>query len=177
MSHELPAKVTLCQSVLQRPNMETALVSLAEMGVTDVIPVRTELMLNIGKTTLEERQREYNRWARRFVRNSLREVVPVVHEPMDFSDAVKLAADYDVVLLAYENEHDPTCTAKALAECKDAKSILIFIGPERGFEPHEVELAQSTGAHIVSLGRRIIRAANAGAILMGMLVYVLELNG
>ena len=178
MTHELPIKVTICQSILHKPNMETALVSFAEMGVTDVIPIRTERMIKMRQPEREEDTKKlYDRWTRRFVRNSLREVTPTVRETMDFTDAVKLIPDYDLAILAYENEHDPLCTAKALAECKGAKSVIVFIGPERGFEPHEVELAKDAGAHIVSLGKRIIRAANAGAILMGMMVYVLELNG
>ncbi len=178
MTHELPVKVTICQSILHKPNMETALVSFAEMGITDVIPVRTERMLKLRQPAREEDTRRlYERWLKRFVRNSLREVTPILHETMDFADAVKLIADYDIAIFAYENEHDPLCTAKALAECKGAKSVIVFIGPERGFEPHEVELAKEAGAHIVSLGKRIIRAANAGAVLMGMMVYVLELNG
>lgn len=177
MNRELPVKVTLCQSILCKPNMKTAFVSFAEMGITDVIPIRTERMIKMRQTDPEETKQSYNRWVGQFVRNSLREVAPTVHEAMDFVDAVKLISDYDVAILSYENAYDPLCTAKALAECKDAKNIIIFIGPERGFEPCEVELAKDAGAHIVSLGSRIIRAANAGAILMGMLVYALELNG
>ena len=53
----------------------------------------------------------------------------------------------------------------------------MFIGCEKGFAPEEVELAKSNGVKIVTLGNRIIRAVNAGAILMGMLTYVLELAG
>ena len=177
MTRELPVNITICQSVLQSQNMETALVSFAEMGVTDVIPIYTERVLKPRQPKQEETQQAYTRWVRRFVKNSLRDITPIVHEPMDFTDAVKLIPDCDVAILAYENQHDPMCTAKALAECKNGKNIIVFIGPERGFDPGEVELAKKAGAHIVSLGNRIIRAANAGAILLGMLVYILELHG
>lgn len=178
MKRELPARVTICQSILHRPNMETALVSVAEMGVTEVIPVYTARVRKLPWTEQnEEAQKEYDRWAKRLVRNSLREVAPTVHTPMDFADALMLIPNYDVAILAYENQHDPMCTARALAACKDAGSVLVFMGPERGFEPYEVEMAENAGARIVSLGNRIIRAANAGAILMGMIVYTLELNG
>lgn len=176
MNRELPVKVTVCQSILQKENMNNAVRSFTEMGVTDVIPVRVSRMV---KQPIQENSfKERLVWrSRELVKNSLREIAPTIHDIMDFADAVKLIKDYDVAILAYENEHDPLCTVKALARCKNAKSIIIFIGSELGFEPHEVELAQDAGAHIVSLGNRIIRASNAGAILMGMLVYVLELNG
>lgn len=177
MNHELPVKVTICQSILQKKNMDDALLALGEMGVTDIIPVRSERVFRLPNHGKEEVKRQWQLCAKHFVQNSLREIAPTVHDTMDFADAVKLIADYDVAILAYENEHDPLCTAKALAKCKDVKNIIVFIGPERGFEPNEVELAQTAGAHIVSLGKRIIRASNAGAILMGMLVYALELEG
>ena len=173
---ELPLKATICQGILHEPNMEAALKSLGEMGATDIIPVRTKKAFSFSVRNTKDTQ-HLQSCAERFVKNSLREVAPTVHEPMDFADAVKLIGEHDVAILAYENQHDPLCTAKALAECKGAESVIVFIGPERGFAPEEVELARQAGAHIVSLGGRIIRAANAGAVLLGMLVYVLELNG
>ncbi len=174
---ELPVKVTVCQSILSRRNMESAVESFTEMGVTDVVPVRTGKTFSFAVRQYSERELPWQACANRFVKNSLREAAPTVHDPMDFEDAVKLITAHDVAILAYENQRDPMCTAKALAECKGAGSVIVFIGPERGFAPEEVELARQAGAHIVSLGGRIIRAANAGAILLGMLVYVLELNG
>ena len=176
MTYELPVNVTVCQSILHGSNMETALVSFAEMGVTEVIPMRTARMLKMHQSAREDAQKQYARWISRFVKNSLREVTPTLHQPMDFADVVKRMGAYDLTILAYENARDPLCTAKAIAACKDAKRVLVLIGPERGFEPDEVEMAKAAGAHIVSLGKRIIRAANAGAIFMGMLVYALELN-
>lgn len=173
---ELPLKVTICQGILHEPNMEAALKSLGEMGATDIIPVRTKRAFSFAVRNTKDTQ-HLQSCAERFVKNSLREVAPTVHEQMDFADAIKLIAEHDVAMLAYENESDPFCTAKALSECKNAESVIVFIGPERGFDPEEVAVARAAGAHTVSLGKRIIRAANAGAILMGMLVYVLELNG
>lgn len=177
MNRELPVKVTVCQSVLHKNNMDAALHAFTEMGVTDIIPMRTDRVFPLAYNEKEETKRHWRLCAKDFVKNSLREVTPTVRDTMDFADAVKLAAGYDVAILAYENEHDPLCTVRALEACKGAKNVIIFIGPERGFEPHEVALAQTAGAHIVSLGNRIIRACNAGAVLMGMLVYVLELGG
>lgn len=178
MDRELPVKVTLCQSILDPKNMETALLSFCEMGVTDVVPVNSERVLRrFYKGKESESLRRWQSRARVFQRNSLREIAPTVHAPVSFTEAVKLVKDYDVAILCYENEHDPLCTAKALAECKNAKSVVVFIGPENGFAPEEVELAKKSGAHIVTLGNRIIRACNAGVVFMSMLVYALELSG
>lgn len=178
MSRELPCKVTICQCVLEGQKMNDMLYCTAEMGVTDVVPVMSARVFGTARKQQGEAVRQ--RWqmtAKAFMRNSLREVYPIVHPTMDFAEAVKLAKDYDVAILAYENESDPDCTRKAMEACKGAESIIVFIGPEQGLAPEEVELAKSNGIQIVSLGKRIIRAVNAGAVLMGMIVYALELDG
>lgn len=170
-------KVTVCQSILSRRNMESAVESFTEMGATEVVPVYTGKVFPFAVRQYGERELPWQACADRLVKNSLREAAPTVHGPMEFADAVKLIAQHDVAILAYENQRDPLCTARALEACRGAQSVIVFIGPERWFAPEEVELARQAGARIVSLGKRIIRAANAGAILLGMLVYVLELNG
>ena len=178
MNHELPCKVTLCQSILSGRKMCDVMFHATEMGVTDIIPIFSKRIFG----TANEWDTDYNlqRWQAQsmcFMQNSLREVAPVVHKPIEFIEAIEMVKDYDVAILCYENEDDPLSTAKALTECKNAKSIIVFIGCEKGFAPEEVELAKSNGVKIVTLGNRIIRAVNAGAILMGMLTYVLELAG
>ena len=146
MSRELPCKVTLCQCVLEGRKMEDMMYYPVEMGVTDIVPVMSERVYGIARKQQGEDVRQ--RWqmrAKAFMRNSLREVYPVVHPTIDFTEAVKLAKDYDVAILAYENKNDLDCTRRAMEACKDAKSIIIFIGPERGFAPEEVELAKNNG--------------------------------
>ncbi|MDO5409239.1 MAG: 16S rRNA (uracil(1498)-N(3))-methyltransferase [Lachnospiraceae bacterium] len=52
--------------------------------------------------------------------------------------------------------------------------IGILIGPEGGFDPGEVELAEQKGWKRISLGRRILRTETAGMALLSVLVYLLE---
>ena len=40
--------------------------------------------------------------------------------------------------------------------------IVIVVGPEGGISDNELELLQSTGAHIVGLGPEVFRSAHAG---------------
>ena len=158
--------------------MDTMLSRSAEMGVADVIPIVTG---RIYKDALEMSKKEnitqrWNNVANALTKNCLREVSPVVHETMSFAEAIEVAREYDVAVLCYENECDPNCTAKALVECKNAKSVIVFVGCEEGFTEEEVELAKSKGVEVITLGKRIICACNASAIFMGMLTYILELS-
>ena len=178
MSRELPCKVTICQCILGNTQMYEMLYSTSEMGVADIIPVMSKRMLENAEH--HPNDLVLHRWqvrAKVYMRNSLRDVYPIVHPAVTFEEAVSMVKDYDVAILAYENETDPECTRKAMEACKDAKNVIIFIGPENGFAPEEVELAKANDVRIVTLGKRIIRAVNAGSVLMSMLVYSLELNG
>ena len=75
----------------------------------------------------------------------------------------------DMVLTPFERE------GKHLLEVaiKPGQTIGIFIGPEGGFDPSEVELVQE-GAHLISLGNRILRTETAGLAALSMLIYQLE---
>ena len=54
------------------------------------------------------------------------------------------------------------------------KKVSIFIGPEGGFDDDEIDLAKENGAHIISLGRRILRTETAGLMLLSILTYLYE---
>ena len=50
----------------------------------------------------------------------------------------------------------------------------IFVGPEGGFEESEIEALKEKGAHIVTLGPRILRTETAGMALMSVLMFETE---
>jgi 16S rRNA (uracil1498-N3)-methyltransferase len=47
----------------------------------------------------------------------------------------------------------------------------VFIGPEGGLDPEEIELAKSKGVIPVSLGPRILRTETAGLAVLTMVLY------
>jgi 16S rRNA (uracil1498-N3)-methyltransferase len=54
---------------------------------------------------------------------------------------------------------------------QNSPSFNIFVGPEGGFLPSEVEYAQSQGINPVSLGPRILRAETAGLVATSVILY------
>ena len=63
-----------------------------------------------------------------------------------------------------------------LESLKEGQSVSIFIGPEGGFTPAEVELAKEAGIRPISLGRRILRTETAGLAILSWLIYILEIQ-
>ena len=50
-------------------------------------------------------------------------------------------------------------------------TLALFVGPEGGFSPTEVEAARAAGVHTVSLGPRILRTETAGPVLAALALY------
>jgi 16S rRNA (uracil1498-N3)-methyltransferase len=99
--------------------------------------------------------------AREAAEQSERGIVPPVDAPVSYSEALKAAAPGSVLLLERQK-------AKRLTQLEPPPAV--FIGPEGGFSPGEIEGAGWTGVPVAGLGPRILRSetvavAVAAAIL------------
>jgi 16S rRNA (uracil1498-N3)-methyltransferase len=99
--------------------------------------------------------------AREAAEQSERGIVPPVDAPVTFAEALTAAPAGSVLLFERHG-------GKRLTELEPPPSV--FIGPEGGFSPAEVEAAERAGLAIAGLGPRILRSetvavAVAAAIL------------
>jgi 16S rRNA (uracil1498-N3)-methyltransferase len=53
----------------------------------------------------------------------------------------------------------------------DAEWARVYIGPEGGFAPEEIEAAIAAGVTPISLGPRILRTETAGLVVASLLLY------
>ena len=81
----------------------------------------------------------------------------------------------DLRLLPYENAAGMQATKDAMEQIKPEMSVAVFIGPEGGFDPKEIEKAEGN-ALIISLGSRILRTETAGLAVMSIIMYQLEIG-
>ena len=54
------------------------------------------------------------------------------------------------------------------------RAVSVFIGPEGGYEASEIDLARESGAILVTLGRRVMRAETAAIIATGIVLHELD---
>ena len=106
-------------------------------------------------------------------KQSKRSLIPEVKMPMSYKEAVAYAKKLDVKLVPYENEHGMAGTKAAMEQIKKGESIAVFIGPEGGFAPEEIEMVRDE-MQLISLGRRILRTETAGIAALAILGYQLE---
>jgi 16S rRNA (uracil1498-N3)-methyltransferase len=64
-------------------------------------------------------------------------------------------------------------TREAVEAVRPGESIGIFIGPEGGFAPEEIEAVKGE-MKLISLGSRILRTETAGFTTLAILMYHIE---
>lgn len=101
-------------------------------------------------------------------------MIPQVHSVMGLREAVLYARTMDVKLIPYELAEDMRHTREIIEAVKPGTDIAVFIGPEGGFEPDEIQTALEAGIEPVTLGRRILRTETAGLTVLSWLMYHLE---
>ena len=176
---ELPVKVYLFQGLPKSDKMDFIVQKAVELGVTAVIPVSMDRC--VAKLDPARAGKKVGRWqaiAQSAASQSRRNIVPEVRMPMTMKEAVTYAAgNTDVRLIPYELQEDDGSTKEYLEGIRgDGRAVSIFIGPEGGFTPDEIALAESAGIRPISLGRRILRTETAALVILSWLIYILEIG-
>ena len=175
---ELPVKVLLFQGLPKADKMDLIVQKAVELGAAEIIPVSMErcvVKLDAGKAA-----KKTARWqtiAESAASQSRRSIIPRVLAPMSMKEAVEYAKEQtEVRVIPYELQEDDGSVKQYLESLKEGQSVSIFIGPEGGFAPGEVELAKEAGIQPISLGRRILRTETAGLAILSWLIYILEIQ-
>ena len=172
---ELPCRICLFQGLPKSDKMELIVQKAVELGAAEVIPVAMKNC--VVKLDAKKAAAKTARWqeiAKSAAKQSRRMLVPKVHPVMSFSEALSYGKEMDICLIPYELAKGMGETKKILAGIAPGKSIGIFIGPEGGFEPEEIEKAKEAGARPITLGKRILRTETAGLAILSVLMFHLE---
>ena len=172
---EPASKLYLFQGLPKSDKMELIVQKAVELGVYQVIPVamkRSVVRLDDKKAT--KKADRWNSIAESAAKQAGRSRIPEVTMPLSYNEALKMAEELDVTLLPYELAGGMEVTREVIRQIKSGQSVGIFIGPEGGFEPEEVDAAVSMGARVITLGRRILRTETAGLATLAILMFELE---
>ena len=172
---ELPASVTLYQSIVKGDKMDLIIQKAVELGTARIVPVITGR--TVARPDEKSARRKQERWqkiaasaAEQCGRARIPEVAPVC----PFDEALLEAERADRFLFPYECASGMDQTRSVLTEIEAGSSVAVMIGPEGGFKLSEVEKARDAGACILTLGSRILRAETAALTALSWLVYQLE---
>ena len=176
---EPSTRIVLYQAVLKADRFEFVLQKCTELGVTKFVPFCCARSVPRMGASWEGRYARWRRITTKAAEQSHRARVPALEEPVEFSSACDRVEG--PAIIPWEEE-GATGLKAALAEWKASgpygAEISVFIGPEGGFTPEEIDLARVKGIAPVSLGNRILRAETAAIVTVGAVLYELdELGG
>ncbi len=154
--NEAGLHVVLYCAVLKKENFDLVVQKATEVGVYEIIPVVSNrtVKLNVNGERLQKIAREA-------AEQSGRGIVPKIHEPMDFKQALEHARPNNA---NYFFELGAPLFDKGILRMKDMHRVGLFIGTEGGWDPSEVEAAKLNYFHMASLGPLTFRAETAAII-------------
>lgn len=172
---ELASKIWLFQGLPKGDKMEFIIQKAVELGAYAVVPMATRrAVVRLEGKKEEAKRRRWQGIAESAAKQAKRMIIPEVFPVHRFKDALALAETLDVRLIPYELAEDMGHTREIFSHIRRGQSVGLFIGPEGGFAPEEVEEAMARQIRPVTLGRRILRTETAGLAALSVLMYLLE---
>lgn len=170
-------EATVYQGLAKGERMDLSIQKSVELGVSRYVPTacsRSIVKIKDGKDGKRDR---WQAIALDAARQSGRGIVPKMENAMTLKDALQDAKETcDLVLFPWEEEKDGKLgTILDTIDWAKHPKIGIFIGPEGGFAEEEAQMAEESGAKLVTLGKRILRTETAAPAVLAMLVYRSEL--
>ena len=173
-------KITLYQSLLRARAFETVLQKCTEVGVVAFVPVVSARCIISSLEDIGEKKLE--RWRRIILEaaeQSRRGRLPVLRPASLLRQAWREASRSGLTIVPWEE-----AGSRMAAQEESLRSLLrgaqptpfsvnLFIGPEGGFTPQEIDQGQRYEAVPVTLGPRILRAETAGLVATATILYEL----
>lgn len=172
-NNESDLQIYLFQGMPKATKMDLIVQKGVELGMTQITPIitsRVDVKLRGEFKKLER----LNKIALEASKQSKRSVVPKVLEPLEWAEFAREIESMDLVVVPYENQEGFGIRnmIKKIDNNK-IKKVAVVIGPEGGFEDSEIDELELLGAHIVTLGPRILRTETAGFTATAILQYEL----
>ncbi|MCG0274761.1 MAG: 16S rRNA (uracil(1498)-N(3))-methyltransferase [Thermosediminibacteraceae bacterium] len=165
-------RITLFQGVPKGQKFDFILQKNTELGVAEFVPVITErTVVEIDDKKSKKKVERWQKIVKEAAKQCCRPDLPVVHEPVDFDECIKLLKKYPLVLVPWEEEREVFLKQILSTVSADLKDIAVLIGPEGGLSKEEIEKVKKSGAITVSLGPRILRTETAGFAVTTILMY------
>ncbi len=164
-------RVAVC--LPKKSKFETIIEKCTQLNVDEIIPLISErTIVKIDKT---KTQAKLKRWQKKIIeaaKQSNRAKFPALRKVSRFNEFVENLIKNSFILIP--TLYSAGNLKSALKNIQTYKDITILIGPEGGFSPAEVKLAEAKGAVAVSLGRTILRTETAVIFIVSVINYEME---
>lgn len=162
----------------KQEKMEYIIQKSVELGVKKIVPLRlSRCIVKLDSKTESKKIERWNKIAEAAAKQSYRDIIPSVEAVSDISSIIQKASEYDLILVAYEQEKENTLKME-LKKIKETMNgnvkIGIIVGPEGGLEDFEVQKLHNSGIRSITLGKRIMRTETVALNVISISMYELE---
>lgn len=167
---EAKVKVSIYMAFPKADKLEHVIQKATELGAHEIVTFPSARC--VSKPDDKSIKKKLERWqkiAAAAAEQSGRGIIPGVIVLPSFSAALSRAAEADLPIMFYENEH-ATTLRMALESCS-YQTVSLLSGPEGGLEASEVDLAREMGLKICTLGSRILRCETAPLCGLAAVMY------
>jgi len=155
-------------ALLKGANFELSLQKCIEAGAAEITPIFSERAVPDIKNKVDRKLERWRKIALESAKQCLRAGIPSVNPPVDFKSAVKQPHGEERILAHPGADLQLKDFLKSRVPPVSADLI---IGPEGGFSPLEIKLAEENGWNIVNSGSSQLRAETAAIIIPAIILY------
>ena len=159
--------VTLYQGLPKGDKMDWIIQKAVELGVTAVVPVATRRSVARLEGKADKKQERWQRIAAEAAGQCGRGMLPAVERPLSWSQALSRLSG-EPALVFYEGGGRPL---RELVT-PSTRRLSVFVGPEGGFDPEEIDAIRRQGGGVATLGPRILRCETAPLAALTLLMHL-----
>ncbi len=152
-------EIFLCAAVVKKDTFEWILEKGTELGAARFVPILSERS--------EKKSLNFERAKKILIESTEqcgRAVVPRIYEIIKFEDAVTEYSSFKSVAW------DPTGVDYSRHEIPSDGPLCVYIGPEGGWSPRELEIFKENKIPILSVGNFTLRAETAAVAILSLLL-------
>jgi 16S rRNA (uracil1498-N3)-methyltransferase len=171
-SPESPFHLILAAALIKSAKFEWMLQKATELGVDQIIPLKTRLSeIRIPEEKIEARRERWQRIIREAAKQCKRSAAPRLQKTLNFADflAAEEFSPFSKILF-YEKAAEPWQLSSLISN-----RIIVVIGPEGGWEQNEVEQARKAGCQVCGLGPWILRAETAAIAAVSIVHHQIQI--
>ena len=167
---EATVRVSVYMAYPKADKLEHVIQKATELGAHEIVAFPSARCVSRpDEKSLRKKAERWQKIAASAAEQSGRGRIPQVVTLSSYAEALKRAAQTDLPILFYENEH--ATTLRMALESVPYKTVALLSGPEGGLEEREVDQAAAAGLRVCTLGSRILRCETAPLCGLSAVMY------
>lgn len=165
---KMNVNLTVAISLVQEQKFDLILQKMTELGVNEIIPVKTER--SIVKIDSSKEEKKLIRWTsicKEASEQSKRTTIPTINNITSLKEIINYKKQLNLICSLNNN-------TKPLGNylSQDINNILFIIGPEGGFSAEEENFLIENGFKATTLGKRVLRVETAAIYIASIINFI-----